>query len=226
VLSLLLLGTLTISGYQEVDRRGLLAARETMFMGNWLAGRDDPAARLRWLHDRHLADPGVQRPGGQGQLVALSGLSASASMREPTGIAGAATSLLLAPLRVTSGFLGSGFDINGRSLHAGSIQLHLPPDGRLPSPFRDLDLRLNAPHAMLGDAWNAGEVRHVEQRTAGLVPGSRLAGISAAWRPLLAPLALLEPSLSQLCLGMLEGDRVPENRLSQGSTPLPGRRCP
>jgi hypothetical protein len=45
------------------------------------------------------------------------------------------------------------------------------------------------------------------------------------WRPLLAPLALLEPSLGDLCFGLIEPDRIPEDRLGAGRTALP-RGCP
>jgi len=222
-LSLLVLGTLTLGAYQEVDRRGLMAARESAYLGSWRARQPTGTASL---HQHYLADSAVQDPFGRQLLVQPDDLQMSATFREPDGIAGAATMLLLTPLRATSGFLGSGFDLHGSTLLVGEVRTHLPARTGLPEPYSGLDLELHAPFALLGDAWNAGSVRHVEQRAGGLVPSSQLAAFASLWRPLLAPLTLVEPALGQLCLGMIEGDRIPENRLGPGATPLPGRRCP
>lgn len=224
--SLLLLGTLTLSSYQEVDRRGLLAARETSYLASWQSARLDVTDRIRAVHANYLADSAVQDPSGQQLLVQSTDVELITDLREPGGLAGAATTALLTPLRATSGFLGTDFDISGRTLVQGRLRVNLAPNHLLPEPFANLELGLSAPFALLGDAWNAGGVHHVEQRTGGLVPTSRLAAIDNLWRPLLIPLTLVEPSIGQLCLGLIEGDRIPENRLGSGTTPLPGRRCP
>lgn len=222
-LSLLVLGTLTLGTYQEVDRRALIAARESAYRGTWHAGQPADSASL---HRHYLADSAVRDPFGRQLLVQPDDLRVSATFHEPEGLAGAATALLLTPLRVSSGFLGADFDLHGRNLMHGEVRTHLPARAGLPEPYASLDLELRAPFVLLGDAWNAGSTRHVEQRAGGLVPTGQLAAFAGLWRPLLAPLTLLEPALGQLCLGMIEGDRIPENRLGSGSTPLPGRRCP
>jgi hypothetical protein len=103
--------------------------------------------------------------------------------------------------------------------------MRLAPRGNLPRPFRDLELKLHAPYALLSDAWHSADASHVRQRTAGLVPASRLAQANTIWRPLLAPLRLIEPSIVRLCPGLIEPERLPENRLGPGQSPLPGR-CP
>lgn len=225
-LALLLLGTLTLSSYQEVDRRGLLAARETAYLASWESAQPDVTARSRAVHRHFLSDSAVQDPAGHRLLVDSDDVDLIVDRREPHGIAGASADVLLAPLRAAAGFLGPGFDVSGRTLVQGRVQVSLPPNQLLPDPFSALDLALNARFALLGDAWNAGSTSHVERRVSGLVPTSRLAAIDDLWRPLLVPLSLVEPSIRQLCLGMVEGDRIPENRLGAGTTPLPGRRCP
>jgi hypothetical protein len=65
----------------------------------------------------------------------------------------------------------------------------------------------------------------VRQRAGGLVPTNRLQALNAVWRPLSLPLGILEPSLRKLCFGLIEPDRIPEDRLGSGRTPLPDA-CP
>ncbi|MDR2216279.1 MAG: hypothetical protein LBE59_10650, partial [Nevskiaceae bacterium] len=62
--------------------------------------------------------------------------------------------------------------------------------------------------------WSADGPEHVAQRAGTLVPTHRLALLGDVIRPLLVPLSLLEPSLREFCLGLLDADGVPEDRLS------------
>jgi hypothetical protein len=224
LLVLLLLGALSLGGYQEVDRRIVIAARQSAWQQSWLPAADS-AALARQLHDAHLADAGVRDPAGRTRLVAGEDLALTTSQRSTSGVAGAAADLMLAPLRTASSFLGSGFDLRDDGLQQGNLRAHIAPLRGMPAPFDTLELDLNASWALLGDAWHAGSTRHVRQRAGGLVPSARLTAVNAIWQPLAVPLGLVEPSLGQLCLGLIEGDRVPEDRLGPGSTPLPGG-CP
>jgi hypothetical protein len=94
----------------------------------------------------------------------------------------------------------------------------------LPEPFRSIRIDLTQPYALMTDDWNSGGPQQVRRRTSGLVPTQMLAGVAAIWRVLLAPLSLFEPALSELCLGQIEPDRIPEDRLGAGASPLP-RTC-
>lgn len=221
VLVLLLLGSLSLGGYQEVDRRLAMAARQSAWQQSWMP-TGDVTARARELHASHLADAGVRDPAGRDLLVAEDGLAFATSHRDTSGVAGAAAGLMLAPLRIASGFLGSGFDLREDGLQQGNLRAHIAPLRGVPAPFGSLELDLSANWALLGDAWHAGGSRHVEQRAGGLVPSARLRAVNAIWGPLAVPLGLVEPSLGQLCLGLIEADRIPEDRLGPGRTPLPG----
>jgi hypothetical protein len=148
-----------------------------------------------------------------------------AGRRQPGGIAGAATDVMLAPLRVVGGFFGSGFDLADGALLHGNVRVTIGPLAGMPAPFNELELQLQASYGLLGDAWHAGSPRHVSDRVAGLVPTNRLSALNAIWRPFSVPLGVLEPSLRQLCFGLIEPDRIPEDRLGPGTTPLPGG-CP
>lgn len=222
VLVLLFLGGLSLGSYQEVDRRLVLAARQTAWQQSWMPS-GDAVAIARALHGEHLADAGVRDPSGRRPLVEEDGLAATASRHETSGVAGTAAELMLAPLRVASGFLGSGFDLRDDGLPQGNLQAHVAPLQGMPAPFDSLELDLSAAWALLGDPWHGGGVSHVHQRAGGLVPSASLSAINAIWGPLAVPLRIVEPSLVQLCLGLVEPERVPEDRLGRGSTPLPGR---
>lgn len=220
-MSLLLLAVLALGSFQEVDRRGVLAARHAAWQQDWSPDGMAPDARARLLHQVHLADNGARDPAGRRLLVAEDDLSLESGAVSPSGVAGTATQTLLSPLRTVSGFLGAGFDLSDGGLARGLVEVRIVPVDSLPEPFRSMELRLQAPYALLGDAWHAAGVPHVRQRAGGLVPASRLAALNAIWQPLSIPLGILEPSLRKLCFGLIEPDRIPEDRLGAGHTALP-----
>lgn len=224
VLSLLLLGATAICGYQEVDRRAVLASRQVAWQAAWSPG-EDATARARAIHEGLFAEAGLRDPSGRQLLVREQDVAVSGGSRSPGGLAGAATAVLLQPLRVASGFLGGGFDLSERGMNHGMVTARIAPLHAMPAPFDSLDLELQVPYALLADAWHAGGVQHARSRAAGLVPSARLAALNAIWQPLSVPLEILEPSLGQLCFGLVEPDRIPEDRLGPGTTPLPGK-CP
>lgn len=224
-MSLLLLGTVLLAGYQEVDRRGLFAARQQAHEGAWLGGRVPQATQVRALYSAQLADPGVSAPFDGHQYIAEDGLAVEEGETGAGGAAATAADVMLQPLRAAGGFLNPAFDLANDGLVRGVVRSRLLPPAGAPAPFGSLALELAAPYALLGDAWHAGGATHVVRRTGGLVPGSTLTGLARIWQPLLAPVRLIEPSFGELCLGMVEAERIPEDRLGAGTTPLP-RRCP
>ncbi len=224
-LTLLLLGSITVAGYQEVQRRTAIAARQAAFEGAWRGANTDRPALVRNVVARGLDDAALTDAFGLARFVSQSGISATATDQPPPGLAQDAARAMVAPLRMAGGFLGGDFDLQTNGLLGGTIQVDIEPQARLPQPFDSMRVQLRQPFALLTDAWNAGNARHVLNRTAGLVPTSALNGLQSFWEPLMAPLSLIEPSLTQLCLGLIEPDRIPEDRLGAGRTPLAGR-CP
>jgi hypothetical protein len=222
-MALLLLGTITIAGYQEVQRRVAIGAREAAFAGAWAGSRPSMAAMRAAVLPR-MDDPSLINAIGH-RYVNANNIEVELAADAAPARARAAAQAMVQPLRVAGGFLGGGFDLDVDGLVAGSVNVTISGDAGLPSPFADNQLELRQPFALLGDAWNSGSTRQVRDRTAGLVPTGALAGLGMLWQSLLAPLSLLEPSLSRLCLGIIEPDRIPEDRLSTGRTSLPGR-CP
>jgi hypothetical protein len=223
-MTLMLLGSITIAGYQEVQRRMTIAARQATFQGAWTRARDDRSTVVRRAAEFQQEDPAVVDAFGHA-YVSASDLAAAASLQPAPARARAAARAMLQPLRVAGGFLGGDFDLSADGLMAGDIAIDIRSNPRLPKPFAAMSVELRQPFALMTDAWNAAGTNQVRTRTSGLVPTTALSDLQALWRPLLAPLALIEPSLSQLCLGIIEPDRVPEDRLGSGRTSLPGR-CP
>ncbi|MEO6078692.1 MAG: hypothetical protein ABIQ86_02790 [Steroidobacteraceae bacterium] len=224
-MGLLLLGSITIAGYQELQRRNTFAARQGAFQVAWSGARADRAEVLRQVAEFQMDDPGLIDAVGRNRTVRPSDITVQASIQPAPGLAHGAAQAMVTPLRVVGGFFGGEFDLSTNGLLEGSVNVNIAPQPYLPAPFNEISLQLRQPFALMTDAWNAAGASHVRNRTAGLVPTTALSGMQALWRPLLAPLSLIEPSLSRLCLGMIEADRVPEDRLGVGRTPLPGR-CP
>jgi len=216
VLCLLLLGTVTISGYQEAQRRTIVAARQAAFEGAWLGERVSSQSLSRRLAALHFSDAALVDATGSTQTVDTSSVRLASSVVAVPGQAAIATNALLTPLRAAGGFLGGGFDLDGQGFLTGTISAQINGGNQLPVPFRDLQLRFAQRYALLTDAWNAANPPHVSRRAGGLVPGHALGSISTLWQGLLAPVSVLEPSLRQLCLGLIEPDRVPDDRLDGG----------
>lgn len=224
-LSLLLLGALVLAGYIEVDRRVVIAAREQAWQAALPSATADARTLAHNVHRHALADSGVRDPTGRRQLVQEDGVVVESTRRQLNGAAGSAHQFLLTPLRITTGFLGPQFDLADPGLFQGTIRVAVEGIAGMPKPFDGLELQLQSGYSLLGDAWHAGGVRHVQERTEGLVPVGALRALGAIWQPLSVPLGVVEPSLRQLCFGLIEADRVPEDRLGPGRTPLAGA-CP
>jgi hypothetical protein len=224
-LGALTLGSICIVGFQEVQRRGIAAAREAAFQGEWLRQRSSLESLRRKLSLQHFNDAGLTNATGTAPLLRPDDISLTADVSGAPGRGAAAADILFRPLRAVGGFLGGGFDLEDSGFLAGHINALVSGTDQLPAPFGSLQLRFDQPYALLGDDWSAAGPPHAGQRAGGLAPTHLLSPLSAIWRPLSAPLSLFEPSLRELCFGIIEPDRVPEDRLGPGSPPRPAT-CP
>jgi hypothetical protein len=223
-LVLLLLGVITLSGFQEVQRRGISATRQLAFEAVSWSGpvRDEVNAEHAFAH--HFDDGGMQDAVGRARYVGEEDVEVSQQAGRPPGLADHATTLLMAPLRVGSTLMQARLDLETGGYVTGELVLRLAPHQWLPEPFRDLDLLLRQPYAILSDAWNAAGPPHVKERTAGLVPTQRLESVAGHWQNVTGPLTVLEPSIDKLCLGIIEPEEIPEDRLGPVQANMRGRR--
>jgi hypothetical protein len=226
VFVLLGLGGVTVAGYQEVQRRSIVAAHNAVFDAARRRGRALSATPQDSAYALHLADPGLRDAQGRALLVAREDLRVDTSEYSAPGHAAIAVGLLRDPLAVASGYLGGDFDLSGSGYERAQVTVDLNSRPYLPAPFDALDLQFTQNAAALSDAWNAGGSPHLHRRTAGLVPTQRLSGLAGLWRSLATPLRVLEPSIDHLCLGIIEPEGVPEDRLGPPNSVLPvGDRC-
>lgn len=216
MLGALALGSVSISGLQEVQRRGIVAAREAAFQGEWLRQRGGAESLRLKLGQEHFNDAGLTNATGTSRMLQAGDIGLSANESGAPGRAAAAVDFLMRPLRAAGGFLGGGFDLDDAGFQTGIVRADLSDAQHMPAPFSSLRMRFEQPYALLGDDWSASGPVHAGRRAAGLVPTHVLTPLAAIWRPMSAPLSLFEPSLRELCFGLIEPDRVPEDRLGPG----------
>jgi hypothetical protein len=222
---LLGLGTATLAGYQEVQRRSIIAARQVAFDAIWRQGRALSRPVVERSYTLHLEDPGLRDATGRSRLLTQQDFQVEGSRQSTPGVAATAVHSLVDPLAVVGGFLGGEFDLAADGYARGAVSVHLRPLASLPAPFDQMDIQLSQPYALLGDAWNASGSPQVRRRTSGLVPTQSLAALSGLWRGLAAPIGVFEPSLRDLCLGLIEPEGIPTDRLGPGTGIGPGAPC-
>ena len=217
VFLLLGLGMSLIARYHDIQRQAMLAARQGAFSASWLQGRVPQALLEQQGRDLHFRHEGWRDPTGQ---LALPGnddaIQLSYTEGPPPGTLPSMLSLLVRPLQAVGGSLGSDFDLSLQRFYRSSVTVDLPGLPHLPAPFDQLALQLVEHSAVLGDSWQSGGPDQVAQRTAGLVPTSLLASQAVWLKPVLLPLTLIEPAVSRLCLGLIEPEWVPVDRLEGG----------
>jgi hypothetical protein len=73
--------------------------------------------------------------------------------------------------------------------------------------------RVSSSLALMRDDWDAPSAARVWQRAAALSTTGRIAAWRGALSAMAAPMELLEPAVRRLCLGRIDPDIVPEDRL-------------
>jgi hypothetical protein len=162
---------------------------------------------------KYFGDPGLLDAVGRARYLEQDDLQFSGQWSAVPGLAGNAAVLLLTPLEVSSVLTGKEIELSRGGYASGEVVAHVATHPWTPDPFRELDIAVRQPYAILSDPWNTGSARQVRERTSSLVPTQRLSSLATVWRALAVPVSLIEPSLGKLCLGMIEPDVVPEDRL-------------
>jgi hypothetical protein len=214
LLAMLLTGLPALQRYHQLQFASIGAARELAWLGALDPAQANAAPsrllerwRAQWL-------PEGQGEGGSQQADAGSIDPVVAQAALP-GLAGDATQALLLPFRPLQS-LGSGFDLDGAGLRNAQLTVHVQGPDSLPEPFAGLALDLSEHHSVLADGWGASGVAQAASRSGGLVPTQFLAPA----KPVLAfgtlLLSVLEPAMRQLCLGQVNPEVVPADRLGNG----------
>ena len=215
---LLLLGTVLTFRFHEIQRQAVLAARQASWSTTWLHDRVSPEIVTQQVRSWHFERAGWMDPTGNEAMPSREdAVSVQLAQDAPPGSAPAAVDLALQPLRAVGGFLGGGFDLPMDRYARAVLSVSVEPVSRLPEPLGSMRLELTEHLGVLGDPWMATGPSEVASRAGGLVPTGLLAGRATWLRPVLWPLTVLEPAIGKLCLGLIEPDRVPADRLV-GST--------
>jgi hypothetical protein len=208
VLATLLVGMPVICRYHELQVAAIEGARRLAFEHSWQQAR---AARAGIEPIRRDLFP---QGGDTGQVVA-SRIDASDRQDPAPGLAGQAARALLAPFTVAA-FVQPGFDLRAPLMYRGALAVALSRPPQLPGPFDEIPIELQEHYALLGDNWASSGPGQVADRAGGLV-------ITRALRPLHALTALgtrllsiVEPAFRDLCLGQVDPERVPADRLGAG----------
>ena len=93
---------------------------------------------------------------------------------------------------------------------------------RLPDPFAQTPSEFNERYVLPGGDWASSGPSQVESRTAGLVLTRAAAPLQPFLKLTTQLLSVLEPSLRELCLGQVNPERVPDDRLGSGTDPDAG----
>jgi hypothetical protein len=108
---------------------------------------------------------------------------------------------------------GGRFDVNRRGYHAAEVSVRVAPLVAEAPPLSRLSVTFRESTTMLGDGWGASGPEHVARRTAAFVPTARLQAVRPALGALRWALRLIEPSIDALCLGRIDPELVPADRL-------------
>lgn len=118
---------------------------------------------------------------------------------------------LLQPARaIGSGELGLA---RGQARRARAVARPAAPPG-LSRAWTSEDPAAHAELPVLVDDWAAMDAAVVQGRIEALTTAGRIRSWRAVLQPMAEPLRLFEPSISRLCLGRIDPDIVPSDRLS------------
>jgi hypothetical protein len=137
---------------------------------------------------------------------------------EPTSVAARAASAIVGRIDTAGSLTGSNFDLNTRAFHTGTVSVRLANLVSLPEPLNALNLTFTERTAVLADAWQAGGPGAVAERSGALVPTRLFTEITGILEPLTDALSLFEPALDDLCLGQVNPEIVPNDRLGGASS--------
>lgn len=108
---------------------------------------------------------------------------------------------------------GGRFDVNRRGYFSSEVAVRIAPLAAEAPPLSRLKLVLRERTTVLGDAWNAASPEQVAERTAAFVPAAPLRALRPVLGALRWALRLFEPAIDALCLGRIDAELVPLDRL-------------
>jgi hypothetical protein len=211
VLATLLLCMPVLCRYHELQVASIEAARRVAFEGSW---RESSVGRVDVGSLRHMLFPDT----GDSAQVTAERVRAGLDVGSEPGLAGRSTRALLAPLRIAH-VLSAGFDLREPELYSANVAVALSRPPQLPDPFAQVPIEFNERYVLLGGDWAASGPAQVAQRAGGLVLSRAAPPLRSVVQWTAQLLSVFEPALRELCLGQVDPERVPVDRLGQGVDP-------
>ena len=205
VMATLLVGMPVIARYHELQIAAFEGARRLAFETAWLQpGAAHPGTGAM----REALFPAVE---GSDQPVAER--FGSSESRSPTpGPAGQATRALLAPFRAVARLV-PGFDLRDTTLYREELTVGVSRPAELPEPFDGIPIELHGSYALVGDDWASSGPGQVTRRARSLVITSAARPLHSLTSLVNGVLSVIEPAFRHFCLGLIDPERVPADRL-------------
>jgi hypothetical protein len=199
----------------EIERK--LRTRMFTISNSPLRADDGLADDAQWRDE----NPNWKDPSSRARrlIAAPSDVQVVILENEPTSPAARALGAVVDGIDTFGDLTGSNFDLDTRAFHRGIVMVKLANLESMPQPLNALNLTFTERTAVLTDAWQAGGPGAVAERTGALVPTRVFTEFTGVLGPLLRQgLSLFEPSIEDLCLGQVNPEIVPPDRLgAQGS---------
>jgi len=226
-------GVVYVSRWHDLQHAAIAAARYAAFEAHASGGREDPArieavtrqrlfsrdpARFLSTGGAEPADLGLRpqwadHTGGQALLDRDAGpgvLVAAAPQPQLVARTEQRAFLLLGPARLVG---DRPFDLQREAARAATVQVPLRHAQFLPEPMAGLRFTLTERLSLLVDSWSSGDPREVAARTEALSPVGEMRDLVRPLDPVRWAVSLFEPEVERLCLGRIEPDLVPADRL-------------
>jgi hypothetical protein len=213
-----------VARLQSLQRQSVLAARHAAFRPAWSGEMPTPDVLADDLRELHFVNAGWTDPAGRRPLLSPEALSIRVTDASVPGRAAALADHFLSALDTPGGYRGEGLGFGSPGYRLVEIGHEVPPVSGWP-PFDAMTLRFSQDAAILGNAWNADGPAQARLRAEPLVPTALFREQLAVLRPFTSVLALLEPALAQFCPGLVEPDRVPEDRLGPATAAAARETC-
>jgi hypothetical protein len=233
----LALAVIYVGRWHDLQHTTIAAARHAAFEAWVAAGRVDAAAvrqaTRRRLYtrepDRFVATAGADAPVGQlpewrdhagrASLVGEPGPDVQlAPVAQPEEVARTEQLALgmIAPARAVG---GPPFDLQRGAARAATVSVPVWHAPGLEAPFGGLRFTLRESLQLLVDPWASAGRSQVAARTDALSPVGALRDLARPLEPVRWALSLVEPAAARLCLGRIEPDVVPPDRLRAARAP-------
>lgn len=164
-------------------------------------------AQVETTANPHWRDPLQAR---RAFVASAEDVAVTAADRIPPGRAGAVLETMASTADRVSSVAGGRFDVERRGYHEVSVRVRV---AELPSVFATDPLTLDVRANVFGGDWSSSGPAQTATRSTALSPATLIRRVRTLLAPVEWALTALEPAFGQLCLGRVDAELVPVDRL-------------